>query len=389
MTTTPAPSSAAPRPMDGILVLDFTQVIAGPMATMMCADLGATVIKVEPPTGDNGRAYGSSDPSVIATPVYDAFNRGKRSIALDLRHEDDLALAKKIARQADVVVSAFRPGVMERLGLGYDELRADNPRLIYGLISGFGPDGPGRTRPGFDGALQAETGLLELCGEPDGPPQRIGTHVVDVTTGHVMFQAILAALLNRERHGVGECIQTCLYDCGISLHTHHFSEYLTHGVAPGRYGNQAAMSAPSGLYQTKDGYIVFSANSVKHWSTFLKVTGSKELASEDYATQNLRTANRDTLVPIVKDIMLRHTTDEWIEIFEENSMVYGRLQDYAAITSSEQFAVNDLALESRDRDRTVRSVRPPVRYSSFDYAQTNASPGIIGQDSDEIRAEFA
>ena len=376
--------------MDGMLVLDFTQVIAGPLCTMMCADLGATVIKVEPPTGDSGRGYGSDDPSIDAAPIYDAFNRGKRSIVLNLREDGDLALAKTIARKADVVISAFRPGVMERLGLGYEALRADNPKLVYASVSGFGPDGPGGKRAGLDGAMQAETGLLEITGEPDGPPQRIGTHIVDVTTGHVTLQAILAALLNRERHGVGEQIQTCLYDSGVSLQTHHYSEYLTHGVAPGRYGNHPSMSAPSGLYQTKDGYLVFSANSVKHWATFVEIAGSKELAdNEAFATQNGRTSNRDTLIPIVIDIMLRHTTDEWVEIFEKNGLVYGKLQDYAAVTSSEQFAANNLAIESRDGDRVVRSVRPPVRFSSFDYPPTTASPKIIGQHSDEIRAEFA
>lgn len=376
------------RPMDGMLVIDFTQMIAGPMCAMLCADLGAEVIKVEPPEGEGGRSFGSVDPNIKAFPIYETFNRGKRSIALNLRDENDLTVARSLCARADVVIEAFRPGVMDRLGLGAEELRAANPRLVYASISGFGPDGPGRTRPGLDSALQAETGLLEITGEPDGPPQRIGVHVVDVTTGHITLQAILAALLNRERHGVGDYVQTCLYDSGVSLQSHHYAEYLNYGVAPTRYGNHPTFSTPSGLYATADGHLVFSANTVRHWAAFCEATEMTDLVDDPrFATQNLRVLNGPELVEILSARIVTRPTAAWVELFNRHGVVFGEIHDYASAVASEQFAARKLTMTVSDDEHEFTTVRGPARYSSFEAAPTNAAPRV-GQHNDEIRAQF-
>ena len=378
----------APRPMDDMLVLDLTMMIAGPLAGLVLADLGADVIKVEPPAGDGSRSYFSADPTIRFNAMTAAFNRGKRSLCLDLTDPADHALLMRIAAKADVVMEAFRPGVTERLGITYDDIKAINDDVVYLSISGFGQDGPDSRRGGFDLAIQAESGLMHITGEPNGEPQRVGTQIVDVSTGHIAAQSVCAALLNRERHGVGEHIECSLLATAISLQTHNYTEYLTVGVPLSRAGSHPVFTTPSGTYDTKDGNIVFSANTPRHWKAFTQALGRPELADDPrYAEQDNRAANRDSLLPEIVEILKTRTTAEWVERFSKANIVYGEVRDYPAVVASPQFQSAGFPMEVERSGVVTKTVRPPARYASFSPAATAGAPGI-GQDTEAITTEF-
>ncbi|WP_153505728.1 CaiB/BaiF CoA transferase family protein [Cumulibacter manganitolerans] len=378
----------APRPLDGMLVLDLTMMIAGPLAGTICADLGADVIKVEPPSGDGSRAYFSADPTVRFNSMTAAFNRGKRSLAIDLTDPDDHALFLRIAAEADVVIEAFRPGVAAKLGITYDEIRAVNDDIVYVSISGFGQHGPDAGRPGFDTAIQGESGLMVITGEPDGLPQRVGTQIVDASTGITAAQAICAALLNRERHGCGDRIECSLLATAIALQTHNYTEYLTVDVPLTRAGAHPVFTTPSGTYATSDGLILFSANTPKHWSALTRALGDPELIDNPkHADQAGRSGDRAFLLERVQQILRTRTTAEWVERFRAAGIVYGEVRDYPAVVASPQFAAEQLALEVERDGVVTHTVRTPARYSSFTPAPTAGAPAL-GADTAAIRAEY-
>lgn len=378
----------APRPLDDMLVLDLSMMIAGPLAGLVLADLGAEVIKVEPPAGDGSRGYFSADPTVRFSSMTETYNRGKRSLVLDLTDPDDHAFFLRLAARADVVIEAFRPGVTTRLGISYADLKAVNDDIVYVSISGFGPTGPDAWRAGFDSAVQGESGLMHITGEADGGPQRVGTQIVDASTGHVAAQAICAALLNRERHGVGEHIDCSLLATAISLQAHNVTEYLTVGVPLDRAGSHPMFITPSGTYETKDGNVVFSANTPRHWQAFTEAVEAPDLAENPaYADQAGRSAHRAELIPRVTEILKTRTTAEWIERFAKAGIVYGEVRDYPAVVASPAFAANEFGLRVEHEGKVTETVRLPARYASFDPAARCGAPPL-GADTDTIRAEY-
>ncbi|MFV0533970.1 MAG: CaiB/BaiF CoA transferase family protein [Cumulibacter sp.] len=377
-----------PRPLDGMLVLDLTTMIAGPLAGLVLADLGAEVIKIESPAGDGSRGYFTADPQVRLNSMTAAYNRGKRALVVDLTDPDDHALVLRMAARADVVLQGFRPGVVERLGISYEDIKAINADVIYLSISGFGQDGPDARRAGMDSSIQAETGLMHVTGEPDGNPQRVGSQVVDIGTGHVAAQAILAALLNRERHGIGEHIECSLLATAIGLQAHNITEYLTAGVDLKRSGSHPEFTTPSGLYSTQDGWIMFSANTPRHWAAFVEAVEAPDLGENPaYADQGGRTAHRDQLIPRIAEILAKRSTDEWIERFTKANIVFGRVRDYPDLAASAQFAAGEFAIEVEYAGEVTKTVRLPARYSSFAPAASGGSPAL-GADSDAIRTEY-
>ena len=378
----------APRPMDGMLVLDLTMMIAGPLAGTICADLGADVIKVEPPAGDGSRAYYSADPTVRFNSMTAAFNRGKRSLAIDLTEPDDHALFMRIAAKADVVLEAFRPGVAAKLGVAYDDVRAINDDVVYVSISGFGQTGPDADRAGFDTAIQGESGLMEITGEPDALPQRVGTQIVDASTGIAAAQAICAALLNRERHGVGERIECSLLATAVALQTHNFTEYLTVDVPLTRAGAHPVFTTPSGTYATSDGLILFSANTPKHWKALTAALGDPDLIDNPkHADQAGRSGDRAFLLERIGQILRSRTTAEWVERFRKAGIVYGEIRTYPEVVASPQFAAEKLAIDVERGGVVTHTVRTPVTYASFPMASTAGAPAL-GADTEAIRAEY-
>lgn len=376
----------AAGPLEGLLVLDFSQLIAGPMAAMTMADLGARVIKIESPAGDSARQL---DPSPDGTflGLFDSLNRNKESIVLNLRDPGDNALALRLVDRADVLVESARVGVMERLGLGYETVRDRNPRLIYLSVTGYGERGPNARRGGVDMALQAETGWMDITGEPDGPPVKIGATPLDASTGHVAAQGLLAALLMRERTGRGDHIKVSLYDVGCHLHAQDFTQYLMTGFAVTRTGNFPAMSTPAGIYETADGTLALAAYLQHHWEAAAEIFGDPSLREDPrFATVQCRRANGAVLIARLQEIMRTRTTAEWREDFERAGLTNAVVRNIEQVVESDQFTAAELLLEFGE-ERPVRTVRSPVRYETIHRDSHTPAPRLDA-DRERLVREF-
>lgn len=359
-------------PLDGLTVVDFTHAVAGPLAAMVLADFGARVIKVEPPSGDGARALSRPDGTSYLG-LFETFNRGKESVVLDLETPAGRAAAHDLVDRADVLVQSFRPGVMQRHGLGATEARTRNPGLVYASVSGYGGSDP---RGGVDMALQGETGWMSVTGEPDGPPTKVGALPIDVATGHVLAQAVLAALLRRARTGVGDEVEVALYDVGCHLHAHDFTEYLMAGRVTKRTGNHPGLTAPSGLYETADGAIVLAAYMPKHWEMALAVLGDDELRTDPrFATLASRIEHRAELVAELQRVMRGRPTAEWVRLFDDARLTAGQVLDTGQVAESAQFARNGMELRvTSETGRTARTIRHPARFGAFVPAASSPAP---------------
>ncbi|MFZ0715645.1 CaiB/BaiF CoA transferase family protein [Mycobacterium sp.] len=369
--------TAAPRPLDGLVVLDFSQIVAGPLAAMVLGDLGARVIKIEPPSGDAARQLGSRAAEGYQG-MFESFNRGKESIVLDLRTSQDREQALTLVENADVLIESSRVGVMDRLGLGVEAVRQRNPGLIYVSINAFGETGPNADRGGVDVVVQAETGWMSITGEPDGPPTKLGSIPIDAATGHVAAQGALAALFARTRTGRGDVVRVSLYDVACSLHTHDFTDYLSRGWVAKRSGNYPAATTPSGVYATADGSIVLAAYMPHHWQSAVEILDDDRLRSDPrFATMKDRIRHRDELLSILKEVLRRRTTAEWSEAFESARITSGVVRDTGEVAESDQFAAAGLAVELTGRDgEPVRTIRSPARYGSFGWRPATAAPAL-------------
>jgi crotonobetainyl-CoA:carnitine CoA-transferase CaiB-like acyl-CoA transferase len=369
-------------PMHGRTVLDFSHGVAGPLAAMIMADLGARVIKIEPPGGDGARQLGIPNGNEYLG-LFETYNRGKESVVLDLTTDDGRNRAIALSQTADVLIQAFRPGVMARLGLGSDVVCQLNPRIVYASVSAYHPDDG---RRGVDTAIQGETGWMSITGEPDGPPTKIGALPIDVASGHVVAQAILAAMLNRERFDHGEIVDVSLYDVACHLHAHDFTEYLMTGRVAPRTGNQMGLSSPSGVFATRDGAIVLATYLPKHWQTTLSVLDDDELRTDArFATTKDRATHRRAFYDAVERVTRTKTTREWTQLFDEARLTTGEVLDTGQVASSAQFKRNQLELRlGSDGDRQVRTIRNPMRFSTF--TPTTARPAPL---LDEHRSELA
>jgi crotonobetainyl-CoA:carnitine CoA-transferase CaiB-like acyl-CoA transferase len=297
-------------PLAGLLVADFSRVLAGPYATMLLADLGADVIKVESPAGDDTRRWVPPDRDGVAT-YYLAVNRNKRSVVLDLRGETDRAAAGELARRADVMVQNFRPGGLQPFGLDYATVSAANPRLIYASISGFGGGG-GKDLPGYDLMVQAISGLMSLTGQPDGPPLRSGISVCDVICGLHAAIGILAALNHRAATGTGQHLEVNLLSSALSGMVNQSSAYAAGGVIPFRMGNSHPSLFPYDPLPTGDGDLVVAVGNDRQFAAVCTVLGAPELAADPrFATNAARTAHRDLLRPLLVARLAARPAAEW------------------------------------------------------------------------------
>ena len=370
-------------PLEGLLVLDFSQIVAGPLAAMVLGDMGARVVKIEPPQGDASRQLGSRTADGYFG-MYESFNRGKESIVLDLRDAADLDVALALVDRADVLIESSRAGVMERLGLGPEATCARNPGLVYVSINAYGIEGPNARRGGVDVVIQAETGWMSITGDPDGPPTKIGSIPIDAASGHVAAQGALAALFGRARSGVGDVVRVSLYDVACSLHTHDFTDYLTQGWVARRTGNFPAATTPSGVYETADGTLVLAAYMPHHWKVALDILDDDRLRTDPrFETLKDRIRNRDDLIVILKEVLLRRTTAEWMGEFEAAGITCGAVRDVDEVTRTPQFEAAGLAVELdgsaiRASGTSVRSIRTPVRMDSGAPTRTRMAPPLDG-----------
>ncbi|TYB58022.1 CoA transferase [Nonomuraea sp. PA05] len=365
--------------LSGLLVADFSRVLAGPYCTMLLADLGAEVVKVErPETGDDTRAWGPPYASSGDATYFLGVNRNKRSVALDLRA--DAEAARALAARADVLVENFKPGTMERLGLGYEALRELNPGLVYCSITGFGA-GAGAGLPGYDLIAQAVGGLMSVTGEPEGPGTKAGVALVDVITGLHAALGIMAALRHRDTSGGGQHVEVSLLSSLLSALTNHASAYAAAGVVPRAMGNRHPSIVPYEVFQAADRPIVIAAGNDRQYQALCAALDRPDLAGDPrYATNAGRVAARETLVADLNAALAARTADEWFERLTATGVPCGPINDLAAAFT----LAADLGLEPAVELDGVGQVAHPVRLSATPPSY-HRPPPALGQDDAWLR----
>lgn len=376
-------------PLDGIVVLDLSRILAGPYCTMILGDLGADVIKVEHPLGDDTRRWG---PPFVAgeSAYYLAANRNKRSVAADLKTADGAALVRRIAARADVLVENFRPGTLERLGLGLSELRAVNPRLITLTISGMGATGPEHDLPGYDFVLQATGGLMSITGPVEGPPSKVGVAVVDLTTGMVAANAVLAALYARERMGNGQHLDVSLLESQVAWLANVGSAYLVTGEPPGRYGNAHPTIVPYQTFAASDGIFALGVGNDRQWQTLCTIIGRPDLATDErYASNPARVAHRDELVAILEQHFSRASVADWVEQIQAAGIPAGAVRSIDQVLTDPQVLARDMVVTVQHPTiGDLKLLGVPFKFSGTP-ATIRRPPPLLGEHTAEIMAAYA
>ena len=372
-------------PLDGLLVADFSRILAGPYATMLLGDLGAEVVKVEGPGGDDTRAWVPPARDGVST-YYLGVNRNKRAIALDFNDADDVALARELAARADVVVENFRPGGLRRFGLDYDAVAAANPGVVYASISGFGSGEQGARLPGYDLIVQAISGLMSLTGDPAGPPYRAGISVFDVMAGLHATIGILAALRTREDSGRGQHVEVNLLSSALSGLVNQSSAYVAGGTVPFRMGNSHPSLFPYEPFPCADRDLIVTAGNNTQFRKLVEVLGVPELADDPrFARNEDRTANRDELRPLLAERLRTRTAGEWFDAIIAVGVPCGPIN---TIDDGFAFAEGiglDPVEQVGEGEGTVPSARNPITFSETP-ASYRLPPPALDEHGAEIRA---
>jgi crotonobetainyl-CoA:carnitine CoA-transferase CaiB-like acyl-CoA transferase len=378
-------------PLDGVRVVDLTQVMGGPFCTMQLGDLGADVIKVEPPAGDLSRSMGGAQlrmPGGDNAPFF-ALNRNKRSIVLDLTRERDRTVCVALVRTADVLVESFRPGVTKRLGVDYDTVAALNPRLIYASISGFGQTGPYADRPGFDLIAQGMSGIMSVTGEPGGTPVKCGVPIADLSVGLIATNGVLAALIARARTGRGQHIDTSLFESALAMSIWETTEYWATGEAPRAMGSAHRLSAPYQAFRTSDGYVTLAALTSLQWQRLCAAIDRDALTADPrFATNAARTANRPALAREIEEALAARTTAEWVDRMLAAGVPAGPIHDLAQVFADPHTHARHM-VEDVDHPVAgrVRTLGFPLKMSDTPPTVRRAPP-LLGQHSAEILREL-
>jgi crotonobetainyl-CoA:carnitine CoA-transferase CaiB-like acyl-CoA transferase len=365
-------SAPAPGPFSGLVVIDLTRVLAGPFCTMLLAELGARVIKVENPDGgDDSRHY---EPFVDGRSAYFlSLNRGKESIALDLKDPADREVFLALVRRGDVLAENFRPGTLERLGLGYDRLREENPRLVYAAVSGFGHTGPWSARPAYDLIVQALGGLMSLTGAPGGPATKAGTSVGDITGGLFAVLGVAAALYHRERTGRGMKVDVSMLDGQVAILESAVVRYALAGRAPEPLGNRHPSIAPFETYATADRPLVIAAGNDRQFHSLCTVLGTPALADDPrFASNTSRVAHRDALIAELNERLATRRADEWFAALSAVGVPCGPINDVA-----DAFALAErLGLDAVVDVGGARQTAHPVRFGTTPAAYKTPPPAL-------------
>jgi crotonobetainyl-CoA:carnitine CoA-transferase CaiB-like acyl-CoA transferase len=373
-------------PLDGIRVLDFSRVLAGPWATMSLADLGAEVWKIENINGgDDTRAWSVPNYKGVST-YYLCANRGKQSIALDLKSPEGLRIALELAEKADVVVENFTAGTADRLGIGYEAIRALNPGVVYCSISGYGQTGPESDRPGYDFIMQAESGLMSITGEVDGPPNRLGVAFTDVVAGMTATQSILAALYQRRDTGQGQYIDVALLDSALNMLINIGTGYLNTGAEPKRYGNAHPTVVPYQVFEASDGVFALAVGNDRIFKSFCEqVIGRPELASDPrFLTAGLRATNRNELIPILIDILKRQPCQHWLDACQRANVPAGRVKSVSEALQSPSVTERGVIQEVEHPDLgPIRLIRPAHGLACQERMSPKAPP-MLGEDTSRV-----
>jgi crotonobetainyl-CoA:carnitine CoA-transferase CaiB-like acyl-CoA transferase len=385
-----APTAQGALPLAGIRLLDVTQVMAGPFCSMLLADLGADVIKIEPPgTGDQTRGAMGFKMKGPDSMGFLNLNRNKRSLTLNLKSDAGRTLFKRLAATADVLVENYRPGVMARLGLDYATLAADNPGLIYASISGFGQSGPWASRPGFDLMAQAMSGVMSVTGHPGGPPVKAGVPVADIGCALFATYAILAAYIGREKSGKGQYIDASLFDAALAFSIWDISDYWGTGRVPTPVGTSNRMSAPYQAVEAADGYFVMGATNDKLWRLLCDVLDRKELPEDPrFATIVDRLANRELLIAELEKTFRTKKSEEWVELLLARGIPAGRMNSYPEAFESAHATHRQMRLDiPHPIEGSVPNIGFPVKLSATPQ-QVRMHPPLLGEHNEQILAEL-
>ena len=395
----PDASSIATGPLAGLRVVDLSTVLAGPYATMVLADLGADVVKVEPPEGDATRGWGppwvgDADAGTRTAAYYLAVNRNKRSVRLDLRQESGAEVLRRLLTGADVLIENFRPGSLARLGFDDSALQALNPDLVHLAISGYGPDGPAADRPGYDFVIQAVGGLMSITGDADvdgGHPTKVGVAISDIVAGLFATIGILAALLTRrsDRSVGGQRIDVSLLASTLAVLVNQAQNAFTTGASPARRGNAHPNIVPYETFATSDGPIVVAVGSERQWPRFCVAIGAPGLADDPrFATNGDRVAARVALRPLIAERLAARSTDEWLRAFAEADVPCGAVTDVLAAFHSPEAAARSMLVEvEHPAFGVLRQAGIPIEFGATPGSVRTAPP-LLGEHTDAVLAEL-
>jgi succinate--hydroxymethylglutarate CoA-transferase len=377
------------KPLSGVRVLDFTRLFAGPFCTMLLADLGADVVKLEPPEGDPTRVQGP--------PFFDgsgmsflAANRNKRSITLDLKFPQQLETARELALQADVIVENFRPDVMKKFGLDYETLSKVNPKLIYMAMSGMGADGPFSKKGALDLTIQAEAGYMSLTGERDGRPIKLGTSAFDLVCGQYASSAVMTALYDREKTGKGQKIETSLFEGILTYLVDAGMGWLLTGERRPKWGSEHASNVPYKAYLAADGWVVIASATQKLYEAFMKVLGREDLiVDERFVSMADRVKNRIALYEMLDSEVLKWNVDDLVEKLDSGAVPCAPVNDMERVFKHPQTLARGMLASMKRPDGTEMPViGPAVKYSSFDIAAGWTAPPALGEHREEVLREW-
>jgi crotonobetainyl-CoA:carnitine CoA-transferase CaiB-like acyl-CoA transferase len=385
-----------PGPLSHIRVLDLSRVLAAPWTGQNLADLGAEVIKVErPKKGDDSRAFGppwlkdASGKETGESAYFACANRGKKSITVDLAQPAGQRIVRSLAARADVLLENYKFGDLARYGLGYDDLKQANPRLVYCSVTGFGQTGPYRERPGYDFMIQGMAGLMSVTGErddlPGGGPQKAGIPIADIMTGMYATIAVCAALANRAETGVGQHLDLALFDSLTAVLANQAANYLATGVSPGRLGNAHPNIVPYQTFKTADGAVILACGNDNLFRKFCEVAGRADLASDPrYATNGKRVENRVELTRLLDELFARRTTRDWVEALEAAGVPNGPINTIEQVFAEPQAVARGLRIElDHPAAGKVSLVRSPMRFSATPIEHERPPP-LLGQHTDEV-----
>jgi crotonobetainyl-CoA:carnitine CoA-transferase CaiB-like acyl-CoA transferase len=369
--------------LNRLKVIDFTQIAAGPTCTMMLADLGADVIKIESLSGELGRAFVPWIDSESVT--FMSLNRNKRSVALDLKNKDHLQICLELLLQADVVVESFRPGVMQRLGLGYEQLKENNPRLIYCSVSAYGQRGPWKDKPGVDGVIQAVAGLMSVTGSADAPPCKVQVPVVDIVTGYLAAVSVLAALTQRGKTEMGQHLDVSMFGSAVALQQSALAAYMADKIIPERIGSAAPYAAPNEALRCADGWIMVAAYQPARWKALCEVVGAPELLTDPrFMELAERIQNRAELVRALESRMLSQSKQAWIQALEAADIICGPINNYAEVVRAPPYV--DANMSEHIEHSSVGLITMP-RFSLKSIGELPAArrpPPRLGEHTREV-----
>lgn len=376
------------KALEGIKVLDLSRVLAGPYCTMMLADFGADIIKIEPPNvGDDSRAFG---PFVGKESAYFmSLNRNKRSMILNFKRQEECDLFKELVKQADVVVENYRPGTMEKLGLGYEELKKINPKLIYAACSGFGHSGPYQDKPAYDIIVQAMGGIMSITGAEDGEPTRVGASIGDIIAGMFTAYGVLLAMFHRERTGEGQKVDVGMLDCQLAILENAIARYVTSGVVPGPLGNRHPSITPFASFTAQDGHIIVGAGNDRLWERLCTILERTDLIKDArFDTNSNRTANVKELAVIFNGIFSTKPIQAWLDILEQAGLPCAPINTIDKVVNDPHIAAREMIVEvEHPVAGKLKMPGVPVKMSATPGAVETHAP-LLGQHTAEILKEL-